>query len=133
VELAHVRVPHGRGDAAVGHDAGKIEMLDAAFPQHPFEARSVERRIGDLLHVDVGGCERADELLAPASRREVALLQKGPKLLEMRRYDRSPPASRHECEQRRNRQDAPLARKPGERREARRQGGDVGGALPSLP
>ena len=50
------------------------------FLQHPFEARGVEGRIGDLFDVDVGGRELLDQLLAPASRREVALLQEGAQL-----------------------------------------------------
>ena len=66
VELAHMRVAHRRGDAAIGHDAGEIEVLDAAFLQHPFEPRGVERRIGDLLHVDVGGRERRRPAAGPS-------------------------------------------------------------------
>ena len=70
----------------------------------------MERRIGDLLHVDVGGREWIDQLLAPASRREVALLQERPQRLEMRRDDRLAAATRHEREQRRDDEDALLAR-----------------------
>ena len=37
LELAHMGVPHCRGAAAVGNDAGEVELLDGAFAQHPFE------------------------------------------------------------------------------------------------
>jgi hypothetical protein len=74
-ELAHMRVAHRRGDAAIGDDAGEIEVLDAAFAQAPFEPRRMEGRKGDLLDRDVGGRERVDHLLPPASGHEIALAQ----------------------------------------------------------
>ena len=45
-------------------------------------------RIGDLLHLDVGRRERIDQLLAPASRREVARLQERAQRSQMRGNDR---------------------------------------------
>src|SRR5262249_29238355 len=88
VELAHMGVAHRRGDAAVGDDAGEIQLFHGAFAQHPFETRHVKRRIGDLLDADVGGRERIDELLTPAAGREVAAAQERPQLAEVRRDDR---------------------------------------------
>src|SRR3954462_1400594 len=88
VELAHMRIPHGRGDATIGDDSGEIEVLDAGFTQHPFEPRHVEGREGDLLDIEVCGCKLVDELLTPASRREVALLQEWAELFQMWRDDR---------------------------------------------
>ena len=44
LEIAHMRVAHGRGDAAVGDDAADIELFDARLAQHPFEPASCRRR-----------------------------------------------------------------------------------------
>ena len=81
LELAHMGVPHCRGAAAVGNDAGEVELLDGAFAQHPFEPRDVERRIGDLLDGDVGGDKLIDELLGPGAGGEIALAEKRPQRL----------------------------------------------------
>ena len=57
-----------------------IERVDAGLAQHPFQPRHVEGRIGDLLDRKVGGLQRVDEGVAPASRREIALAEERPQL-----------------------------------------------------
>src|SRR5256885_17229771 len=59
----------------------------------------MECRVGDLLDVDIGRRELIDQLLAPASRREIAGFEKRAQRLEMRREDRFAPSSGHEREQ----------------------------------
>src|SRR5205085_7382390 len=99
---AHMRVAHRRGNAAVGDDTGEIKLLDAAFAQGPFEARGMERRVCDLLDGDVRRRELTDDLLAPASRREIALCQKRSQRFEMRRDNRLAAAAGDQREQRRD-------------------------------
>src|SRR4029077_2437388 len=129
MELAHMRVAHGRGDAAIGDDAGEVKMLDAAFAQTPLEPRGVECRIRDLLDGDVGGRELLDELLAPASRRKVAFGEERPQRFEMRRDDRLAAAAGHEREQGCDNQNVVLARRAHQRRETIGQGGNVQAGL----
>ena len=130
VEFAHMGVPHGRGHAAIGDDAGNIEPVDAALAQHPFEPRHVERRVGDLFDRDIGWREHIDELLAPPARREVARLEERPQLLEMRRDDRLAAAAGNEREQCRDDEHAVRASGVNKRRELVRQRGEGGAGLP---
>ena len=63
-----MRVAHRGGDAAIGDDAGNIEL--ASMPrlaQQPFQPRHVEGGIGDLLHREVGRRKFVDELLSPGA------------------------------------------------------------------
>src|SRR5947209_4263286 len=126
-----MRIAHRRGDATIGDDAGEVQMLDAALAQHPFEARGMKSRVRDLLHIDVGGRELIDELLAPASRREVPFLEERPQRFEMRRDDWLSPAAWYQGEERCHDENAIAARGAHQRREAVGQGGDVGARLAS--
>src|SRR3954466_5118078 len=124
-------VAHRRGNAAIGDNAGEVELLDAALAQHPFEPRGMECGVGDFLHVDIRGSKLLDKLLAPAPRREVARLEKWTQRSEMRRDDRLASAAWHEREQSRDGENSVVARGARERCEAVGQGGDVGARLAS--
>src|SRR6185312_602429 len=115
-----------RSNATIGDNAGADDMLNAAFAQHPFEPRHVERGESDLFDAGVGGTELVDELLAPGARQEVALAQERPQRLQMRRDDRVAAPPRHQCEQCRDDETAFVAERVGERLQPRRQCGDVG-------
>src|SRR5262245_9186576 len=121
VEFANMRVPDRGGNAAVGHNAGKQQLFDSAFSQHPLETGHVERRVGNLLDCNVRRRERVDQLLAPAAWRKVALGQKWPQRLEVRRDDRLAVTARDEREQRRNNENAAVAGSAHEGREPIRQ------------
>src|SRR5437763_11369370 len=124
IELAYLRIADRRSDAAIGDDAGEIELRDATFAQAPFEPRGVERRKCDLLYIDICGRERIDQLLPKTARREVALLEERPQRLEMRRDERLAAAPGHQGEQRCDDQYPVLACGTHQRRQARGQGGD---------
>src|SRR4051812_17830732 len=89
----------------------------------------MKSRVRDLLRADVCGRELIDELLAPASRREVAFLQERPQRFEVRRNDWLTAAPGHEREQGSEDENAIVACGVHQRRDAVRQGGDVGARL----
>ena len=88
VEVAHMRVTHGRCDATIGDDAADKKTLDAALAQHPFKSRHVEGRIRDFLDGQIGRMQYIHELMPPSPRLEVTLLEERPELLEMGRDQR---------------------------------------------
>src|SRR5262245_25774137 len=84
LEFANMRIPDRGRNVTVGHDASEENPFDLTFAQHPFQPRHVEGRVGDLLYGDVSRCKCINELLTPASRREVAFGQKWPQGFEVR-------------------------------------------------
>src|SRR5215203_881669 len=128
-KLANVCVTHSGCNAAVGYDAGEIEVLHAAFAQHPLQPRHVKGRVGDLLYGDVGGRKFVHELLTPCARREVALLQEWPQGFQMRRDDGFARTTGHQREQRCRDQYAILTRRADQRCKPVRQRRDGGAGL----
>lgn len=88
--LTDMGVAHGRRHAAIGDDAAEHDHLDGTFAQHPLQPRHVKRRIGGLLDREMGRLQFVDELLPPASRREITFAQKRFEFLEVRRIIGSP-------------------------------------------
>ncbi len=88
--------------------------------------RHVEGGIGDLLDLEVGGRELVDKRMAPGAGREIALAQKRPQRLEMRRDQRLAASSGHKREMGGDDEAAAPTHEVGERLQPGRQRRDVG-------
>ena len=126
-----MRVAHGGRHAPVGDNSTHEQRLDPALAQEPLEPRHVESRIRDLLDGAVDGFELLDDGLSPRARRKVAALEERAQLLQVGRDDRFALAAGDEREQRGDHQAARLLNGARQRRHARRQGRDLGAALPA--
>ena len=124
VEIAHMRVAHGRGDAAIGHDAAEDQRPNAGAGQHPFHAALIKRRERHLFDLQVTRLQVGDQLMAEASGSEIAASQERPQIFEMGRHEGFAVAAGHQGEMRRH---DPAARRAHRFRQfsvARRQSGD---------
>ena len=130
VEIAHMRVAHRRGDAAIGDDAADVELLDIRLAQHPFEPAHVEGRIGDLLDREIDRLENVDRRMSPGARLEIPFAEKRPERLEVRRDERLATLAGNEGEMGRDDEAALRPHELGEGLHAPRQGRDLGRGEP---